>query len=157
MALEFRPTVVAECEEIIALYPRKRSAVLPLLYVAQREFGHVPKEAEELVARMLELSPADVAGVVSFYTMFHRQPVGKYVVEVCRTLSCALVGGDDLMEHLERKLGIAVGETTPDGRFTLRNVECLAACCNAPVVQINGKYHENLTLQDLDRVLDSLP
>ena len=109
------------------------------------------------MARLLDVPPADVAGVVSFYTMFHRQPVGKYVVEVCRTLSCALMGADDIASHLRRKLGISPGETTPDGRFTLRNVECLGSCGTAPAVQINGVYHENLDIQSLDRILDSLP
>jgi NADH-quinone oxidoreductase subunit E len=157
MALEFSPAALKECREIVAKYPRARSAVLPVLYVAQREFGYIPKEAEELVARLLDIPPADVAGVVSFYTMFHRQPVGKYVVEICRTLSCALMGGDDIASHLQRKLGIRPGETTPDGRFTLRNVECLGSCGTAPVVQINGVFHENLDIQSLDRILDSLP
>lgn len=157
MALQLSPAVVEECRGIIARYPRSRSAILPLLYVAQREFGYVPKEAEELVADLLGLSPADVAGVVSFYTMFYRQPVGKYVVQVCRTLSCALMGGDDVMAHLEARLGIQPGETTPDGRFSLKNVECLASCGTAPVVQINDDYHENLTLEQLDRILDALP
>jgi NADH-quinone oxidoreductase E subunit len=157
MALEFSPAALEECRTIIARYPRRRSAVLPVLYVAQREFGYIPKEAEELVARLLEVPPADVAGVVSFYTMFHRQPVGKYVVEVCRTLSCALMGADDIASHLQRKLGIRPGETTPDGRFTLRNVECLGSCGTGPALQINGTFHENLDIQALDRILDSLP
>ena len=157
MALEFSPPVQEECRKIIAKYPRSRSAVLPLLYVAQREFGYVSKDAEELVARLLELPPADVAGVVSFYTMFYREPVGKYVVQVCRTISCALMGGDDLAGHLKQKLGIEFGETTPDGRFTLKNVECLASCGTAPVAQINDDYHENLTIEKLDRILDALP
>ena len=156
MALEFKPAVVEECKKIISRYPQSRSAVLPLLYVAQREFGYVPKEAEQLVADLLELPPADVAGVVSFYTMFHRQPVGKYVVQVCRTLSCAIMGGDNLADHLQKKLDIGPGETTPDGKFTLKWVECLASCGTAPVVQINDDYHENLTIQELDRLLDSL-
>jgi NADH-quinone oxidoreductase E subunit len=157
MALEFSPAALEECRTIIARYPRRRSAVLPVLYVAQREFGYIPKEAEELVARLLDVPPADVAGVVSFYTMFHRQPVGRYVVEVCRTLSCALMGADDIASHLQRKLGIRPGETTPDGRFSLRNVECLGSCGTAPAVQINGVYHENLDIQALDRILDALP
>lgn len=157
MALEFKPAVVEECRKIIARYPQPRSAVLPLLYVAQREFGYVPKEAEELVAGLLEVPAADVAGVVSFYTMFHRQPVGKYVVQVCRTLSCAIMGGDGLADHLQKKLGIGPGETTPDGKFTLKWVECLASCGTAPVVQINDDYHENLTHPQLDQLLDSLP
>jgi len=157
MALELRPEALEECRRIIARYPRRRSAILPVLYVAQREFGYVPQEAEELVAGLLELHPEEVSGVVSFYTMFHRQPPGKYVVEVCRTLSCALMGADDIASHLRKRLGIDPGETTPDGRFTLRNVECLAACGSGPAVQINGVYHENLTIQALDRILDSLP
>ncbi|MBI5836238.1 MAG: NADH-quinone oxidoreductase subunit NuoE [Candidatus Eisenbacteria bacterium] len=157
MALEFKPAALEECRRIIAKYPRKRSAVLPVLYVAQREFGYVSEEAEALVAKLLDLHAEEVSGVVSFYTMFHRQPVGRYVVEVCRTLSCALMGADDIASHLRKRLGIQPGETTPDGRFTLRNVECLASCGTGPAVQINGVYHENLTIQALDRILDSLP
>ncbi len=157
MSLEFKPAVLEECRAIVAKYPRPRSAILPLLYVAQREFGYVSKEAEELVAGLLDMHSEEVSGVVSFYTMFHRQPVGKYVVEVCRTLSCALAGADDIASHLRKRLGIEPGETTPDGRFTLRNVECLASCGTGPAVQINGVYHERLTIQSLDRILDSLP
>ena len=157
MALEFSPPVLEECRKIIAKYPRPRSAVLPLLYIAQREFGYISKEVEELVAGMLDLAPSEVAGVVSFYTMFHREPVGRYVLEVCRTLSCALMGADDIASHLQRRLGIRPGETTPDGRFTLRNVECLGSCGTGPAIQINGEYHENLDIQKLDRVLDALP
>ena len=94
--------------------------------------------------------------MVSFYTMFHRKPVGRHVVQVCRTLSCALMGADELFEHLTRKLGVGPGETTSDGRFTLKCVECLASCGTAPVVQINDDYYENLTPAGLDRVLDGL-
>ena len=157
MAVSWSPAVREECRQIIARYPRRRSAILPVLYVAQREFGYVPQEAEELVAGLLELHPEEVSGVVSFYTMFHREPVGRYVLEVCRTLSCALMGADDIASHLQRRLGIRPGETTPDGRFTLRNVECLGSCGTGPAIQINGEYHENLDIQKLDRILDSLP
>jgi len=157
MALEFSPAALQECQGLIARYPRRRSALLPVLYVAQREFGYISKAVEELVAKVVEVPPADVSGVVSFYTMYHRDQVGKYVVEVCRTLSCALMGADDIAGHLRRRLGIQPGETTPDGRFTLRNAECLGSCGTAPAVQINGVYHENLDIPALDRILDSLP
>ncbi len=157
MALDLSPEVRQECQRVIARYPRPRSAILPLLYIAQREFGYISEEAEELVAGLLSLPRTDVAGVVSFYTMFYREPVGKYVLQVCRTLSCALMGGDSVARHLEKRLGIKAGETTPDGRFTLKNVECLASCGTGPVVQINDDYHENLTLEKLDQILDALP
>lgn len=142
--------------ELIALYPRKRSALLPALYVAQAEMGYVTHGAMRDIAEMMEIHPTEVEGVATFYTLFAKRPVGEYVLQVCTTLSCALNGGVRLLKHLEERLGIRAGETTPDGKFTLMPVECLAACGNAPVMQVNDQYVENLTLEQADALIEEL-
>jgi NADH-quinone oxidoreductase subunit E len=139
-------------------YPNRRSAALPLLWLAQREWGWLSPEALRLVARTTELPETEVFGVATFYTMFNLQRVGKYQLQVCMTLSCSLMGADRIFRHLSEKLGIGNGETTPDGRFTLRRVECLAACGGGPCLQVNErKFHENLDEAAVDRLLESLP
>ena len=143
-------------DEAIARYPVKRSALLPALWLAQQEQGFCSLDAQEQIAEKIGESPAFVAGVVSFYTMFHTQPVGRHVVDVCTTVSCWLRGSDELVAHLEKKLGIKVGETTPDGRITLRTVECLGSCGTAPMCQIDDDYHEDLTFDRIDRILDGM-
>lgn len=143
-------------DETIARYPVKGSALLPALWLAQQEQGFCGLEAQEQIAAKIGVSPAFVAGVVSFYTMFHTQPVGRHVIDVCTTVSCWLRGSDELVDHLEKKLGIKVGETTPDGRFTLRRVECLGSCGTAPMCQIDDDYHEDLTFSRIDEVLETL-
>jgi NADH-quinone oxidoreductase subunit F len=145
-----------EIQEIIKRYPRKRSALLSALYVVQREYGYLPKEGMVEVAEILELAPVHVLEAATFYTLFNLQPVGKYLIQVCRTLSCGLMGANPLIQHLEDKLGIKVGETTPDGMFTLKMVECLASCGTAPMMQINDDYYENLTVEKLDQILTDL-
>lgn len=145
-----------EIEQILSRYPEKRSAMLPLLHLAQREEGYVSEGAMREIAGIIGCRPVDVFDVVTFYSVFNRQPVGKYVLEVCRTLSCALMGGRKLTRHLEERLGIRVGETTPDGLFTLREVECIAACANAPAMLINNRIYENLTPEKLDAILAEL-
>ena len=140
----------------IARYPVKQSALLPALWLAQKEQGFVSIEAQTVIAERLGVSTAFVAGVVSFYTMYHTEPVGRHVVDVCTTVSCWLRGSDELMGHLEKKLGIQVGQTTPDRRFTLRSVECLGSCGTAPMCQINDDYHEDLTFEKIDRILDGM-
>jgi NADH-quinone oxidoreductase subunit E len=138
-------------------YPNRRSAALPLLWLAQREWGWLPPEALQLVARTTELPETEVFGIATFYTMFNLQRVGKYQLQVCMTLSCSLMGADRIFRHLSEKLGIGNGETTPDGRFTLRRVECLAACGGGPCLQVNErKFHENLDEAAVDRLLESL-
>jgi NADH-quinone oxidoreductase E subunit len=146
----------ARIAELIALYPRKRSALLPALYVAQAETGYVTHGAMRDIAQMMEIHPTEVEGVATFYTLFAKRPVGEYVLQVCTTLSCALNGGVRLLKHLEERLGIRAGETTPDGKFTLVPVECLAACGNAPVMQVNDQYVENLTLEQADALIEEL-
>jgi NADH-quinone oxidoreductase E subunit len=144
-------------DEALAHYPNRRSATLPLLWIAQREWGWLPPEVLRLVARTVELPEAEVFGVATFYTMFNLKPVGKYHLQVCMTLSCSLMGADRLFQHLSQKLGIGHGETTPDGRFTLRRVECLAASGGGPCLQVNEeKFHENLDEAAVDRLLERL-
>ncbi|RMH73200.1 MAG: NAD(P)H-dependent oxidoreductase subunit E [Gemmatimonadetes bacterium] len=148
--------IEAQAQQIMAKYPTKLAATLPLAHLAQTELGYLTPEAMEWIAEKTEQHPSHVKNTVSFYTMFYRQPVGKYVIQVCHTLSCALRGARDVTEHIEQKLGIKAGETTQDGKFTLMKVECLAACGTAPMFQINDTYYENLTLDEVDRILDSL-
>lgn len=142
--------------KILEHYPTKQAALLPVLWVAQNQFGWISEEVMQLVARTLDISPAHVYGVVTFYTMYQRQPVGKYHLQLCRTLSCAMMGGESLLGHLKEKLKIETGGTTPDGKFTLSLVECLASCGTAPAMRINETYHENLTPEKLDKILEGL-
>ena len=145
-----------EIEDILTRYPTKQAALLPVLHVAQKEFGWISSEAMELVAQELNLSTAHVYGVVTFYTMYNRQPVGKYHLQVCRTLSCAMMGSQKIVDYLKKKLGIELRETTPDKKFTLSEVECLASCGTAPAMMVNEKYFENLTEEEMDKILASL-
>ena len=144
--------------EAIQHYPpdRKEAAMLPVLHLVQAELGYLPLEAMEEVAQILDVSPVRVYSTATFYTMFHLEPVGKYHIQVCRTLSCWLRGSERISRCLEKKLGIKTGETTPDGLFTLDTAECLASCNTAPVMQINERYHENLTEEEASRILDDL-
>jgi NADH-quinone oxidoreductase E subunit len=154
--LEWPAGVRAEVDAAIARYPVKRSAVLPLLWIAQNQWSWLPPAALRLVARTLDLPEPEVFGIATFYTMFNLEPVGRHHLQVCRTLSCSLMGADRLFKHLEKKLGIGHGQTTADGRFTLRRVECLAACGGAPCMQINLDYYENLDEAAVDRLLEKL-
>ena len=137
-------------------FPRPGSALLPALHLIQEEKGYVSEESMEYVAAKLGVSPVFVAGVVSFYTLFHRRPVGRHHLQVCRTLPCALRGCAGILEHLEKRLGIRPGQTTPDGRFSLVEVECLGACDTAPMMQVNDQDHGHLDRQKVDALLESL-
>ena len=137
-------------------YPQPRSALIPSLLLAQDEIGYLSQDAVREVAVIFRVAPNEVYEVASFYTMLFKKPVGKYVIQVCTNISCLLCNCEEIMAHLQRRLQIRPGETTQDGRFTLLEVECLASCGTAPVVQINEDYHENLTVEKLDRILDSL-
>jgi NADH-quinone oxidoreductase E subunit len=149
---------LARFEEIVARYPpdRRRSAVLPALYLVQYQNGYITANAIRYVAELLGITAADVEDVVSFYTMFYTKPMGQYVLQVCRTLSCALNGAERVTEELEAKLGIRPGETDPSGTFTLLEVECLGACDRAPVMMVNDAWHEGLAPEQAAKLVDDL-
>ncbi len=144
---------VANIKELITHYPVPRAALLPALHIAQGEEGWLSKEVMEEIAELLDITPSDVLSVASFYTMFFKQPVGRHVIELCTNLSCSLMGAEDCLDYLCRKLGIGVGETTPDGQFTLKTVECLAACGSGPVLLIDEEYEEDLTFEKIDELV----
>ena len=148
----------ARFDEILTRYPpdRKRSAVLPALYLVQQQQRYITANAMRHVAGLLDITPADVEDVVSFYTMFSTKPVGRFLVQVCRTLSCALNGAERVTEALAATLGITPGQTDASGTFTLVEVECLGACDRAPVVMVNDAWHECLTPEDAARLVDDL-
>lgn len=145
-----------EIAEILARYPVKRSALLPLLYLAQQDQGYLTESAMQEIAGILKLTPPQVYETATFYTMLNLKPVGKFHIQVCKSLMCALVGSDTLIGWIGTKLGIKPGETTADRLFTLSAVECLAACGTAPMMQINDDYYERLTEAKLDRILADL-
>ncbi len=140
----------------MAKYPRKRSALIPALQLAQKEAGYLSAEMVSEIAGLFSLTPSEVQEVVSFYTMFYKKPVGKYVIQVCTNISCLLCNAEAIMEQLVRRLGIRPGETSPDGKYTLLEVECLGSCGTSPVIQINDDYYEDLTAEKLDKILDGL-
>jgi NADH-quinone oxidoreductase E subunit len=154
--VRFDDRMEAEIGEILSRYPTTQAALLPVLWLCQERWGWISPGISQAIADRLGLSPAFVEGVTSFYTMYQRQPPGRYLVQVCTTLSCQLCGTGGLVEHLKRKLGIDFGETTTDGRFTLIDVQCLGACGEGPVVQINNDYYTELTVESLDELLDRL-
>jgi NADH-quinone oxidoreductase subunit E len=141
-------------EAIAAQFPQRLSALIPILYLVQQQYGYVTPAGMELAAEVLGTTPAYVDSVASFYTMLYRQPVGQYVLRVCRTLPCALRGAADIIAYLQERLGIKLGETTPDQQFTLETVECLAACHVAPLMMINEVYKVDLDRAKLDAVID---
>ena len=145
-----------EIDEILSRYPVKRSALIPLLYVAQREQGYVSEAVMQEIARLLGMTPPQIYETVTFYTMFNLKPVGKFHIQVCKSLMCALIGSDTLIGWIKAKLGIAPGESTTDGLFTLSAVECLAACGTGPMMQINEDYYEQVTEDKLNRILADL-
>lgn len=150
---------MAQAKRILARYPedRKASGILPILDLAQRENGGwLSKEAQDFVAELCEVAPIRVYEVASFYTMFYTEPVGEHVVQICRTTTCWLNGSDELTNCAKQKLGINLGESTPDGKFTLIEVECLGACANAPMVQVNDDYYEDLNSERFELVLEAL-
>lgn len=154
--MTYPPEVQQRFQAAVAKYPHKQAALLTCLWIAQEVDGYITPEAMEYIAQLLEIPVSHVLSVVSFYTMYHTQPIGKYHIQVCHTLSCMLAGAEDLITHMQKKLGIQVGETTPDGLFTLSRVECLASCGTAPMCQINREYHENLTPEAFDALIDQL-
>ena len=156
MAVQFSPAAKAKFDEIVTRYPIKRAAIMPTLWLAQEEFGWLSTDALAYVAELLELSPAFVASVASFYTMYYKRPMGRHHVQVCTNLSCALVGADRIVDCLRERLGIDVGGTSADGKFSLSAVECLASCGTAPMMQVNDDYVENLTPERVLELIDRL-
>jgi NADH-quinone oxidoreductase subunit E len=154
--VSFDAATESKIASILERYPTKQAALMPLLWLCQERWGWISSGMIAAIADRLELSAAFVEGVTSFYTMYLRKPPGKYLLQVCTTISCQLCGTPDLVEHLRNKLGIDFGETTEDGRFTLVDVQCLGACGEAPTIQINDDYHTDLTVEKLDRLLDRL-
>ncbi len=153
---QFSDETHKQFEEVLTHYPNKQAAILPTFWLAQQEFGHLSLEVMEYIAELLDLSPAYVGSVASFYTMFYQKPMGKFHVQVCTNLSCMLRGCDNIVSCLQDKLGIPLGQTTNDNVFSLSEVECLGSCGTAPVVQVNDEYHENLTPERVVQLIDDL-
>ena len=147
-------TILAK--EIIGRYPLPKSALIPLLHLAQEQDGHVTDEAMVHIAELVGVTPAEVIGTCSFYEMFKREPVGDYLINVCTNIACMLVGGEELLHHLEERLDIRPGSTTPDGMFTLEDVECIAACTEAPCLTVNYRYFGNVSHEEADELLEDL-
>ena len=153
----FSPEVESEIDRHLAKYPVVRSAILPLMFIVQRERGYLDPQGVAYLAKRLNLRITDIWEVATFYSMIHLKPIGKYHIQICKTLSCKLLGSDKITQVCANKLAIKVGETTPDGRFSLSEVECLGSCGTAPMFQVNFDYHENLTPEKVGQILDSLP
>lgn len=156
MSREFTADLKKRIEEITARYPSRQAALLPVLHLVQSETGFLSAEEERAVASILGLPPIKVREVVTFYTMFTQKPLGRFHLQVCSNLSCSLAAGERILRHLQTKLGIGVGETTPDGKYTLTEVECLGACEQAPCMMVNFDYHGNLDPEKVDRILEEL-
>lgn len=143
-------------QEIIERYPKKKSALIPLLHLTQEQNGYITQDAMKHLAELLDITPAEVIGTATFYEMFKFEPVGKYVINVCGTMSCALLGAEELLHHAEHKLGVKAGSTTDDGLFTLEHAECQAACTEAPTLQVNYRHKYRVTTDDFDAMIDDL-
>jgi NADH-quinone oxidoreductase subunit E len=142
--------------EIIGRYPKPRSATIPLLHLAQEQDGYITNDAMAHIAELVGATAAEVYGTASFYEMFKFEPVGKYLINICGTMSCALMGAEELMHHAEHRLGVKMGATTPDGLFTLERAECQAACTEAPCLQVNYRYRFRVTAENFDSLIDDL-
>jgi NADH-quinone oxidoreductase E subunit len=156
MEIKFSSEELQEVETLKSRYPDSKSALMGVLWLAQKKFGWISKEVIEYVAELLNLPPSHVDGVVSFYTMYFKKPMGKYHIQVCTNVSCLLRGGEEIYKHVIEKLGIQNGERTPDGLFSLEEVECMGACGGAPMIAINETYYENMDVQKVDELLSKL-
>ncbi len=152
----FPPEALQRIDELLARYPTKQAALLPVLWVAQETWGWISKESAEEVARILDLTPAHVDGVLTFYTMYNLSPVGRHLIQVCTSISCHLAGAEDLIEHCRKRLGIGLEETTADGKFTLVEVECIAGCDKAPSIMVNDTYVEPVDGKKMDELIERL-
>jgi NADH-quinone oxidoreductase subunit E len=152
----FSAETEARFKHLASIYPRKRSALIPMLLLAQREHGYIKDETVEYVGKYLDLNPSEVDSILSFYTLLRRRPVGKYHILLCTNLSCMLSGSDAIEACIKRKLGVRLGEVTPDGMFSAIEFECLGSCTTAPVMQVNGEFYENLDVKKTEQILDEL-
>ncbi len=156
MEFKFTEENLKRVQEHIAKYPVKRPAVMPALYIAQEQNGYISNVVIREVADILEMNPEEVLGVVTFYTMYHQKPMGKYHVQVCTNVSCMLRGGYEIWDQVRQKLGIGNMEVTPDSKFSLEEVECMGSCGTAPMIAINEDYYENLSKEKVEEILNSL-
>jgi NADH-quinone oxidoreductase subunit E len=156
MSFSLSTAAMKRVDELVRRYPKKEAALLPVLHIVQREKGFISRGAEEWAAAMLGIPPLQVREVLSFYTLLRRAPAGKYLIQVCRNISCFLAGSEDVVKHLEARLGIRAGETTPDGKFTLATVECLGNCDHSPCLMINDDDFGPVTRDMIDGVLKRL-
>ena len=154
--VRFSDKALAEYEKIVAQYPVKRAAIMPVLWLAQREFRVLTPEVQQYVADLMGFPLAWVSGVASFYTMYYKKPIGKFHLQVCTNVSCMLRGSDDIVRAIASRLGIGLGQTTADGKFSLDEVECLASCGTAPMMQVNEDYHESLTRESTLELIERL-
>jgi NADH-quinone oxidoreductase subunit E len=152
----FSESNVVVAKEIIGRFPRAKSALIPLLHLAQEQDGYVTRDAMAHIAELVNVTTAEVYGTATFYEMFKFEPIGKYCVNVCTNIACQLLGGWELLEHAEHALGIKAGSTTEDGLFTIEDVECIAACTEAPAIQVNYRYRYKVTTENLDQLIDDL-
>ena len=148
--------LLKKSDQVILRYPLKRSAIVPCLLFAQDEIGFISDEVIEEVARRVEVRPIEVIEDIGYYSMLHRKPLGKYNLQVCTNVSCMVRGGEEILDHCKKRLGIGHKETTPDGLFSLEEVECLGACCGAPAMQVNYEFYEDLTPEKIDALLERL-
>ena len=156
MSPEFREETKKKIKEVVARYPRKEAAILPVLHITQKEFGYISAKEEKLVARVLGIEPIRVRELVTFYTMLNQESLGKHHIQVCSNLSCSLLGADKLIDYLKEKLDVEPGETTKDKKFTLSLIECVGACEQAPCIMINFDYYGDLDKKKIDEILDGL-
>ncbi len=150
------PDNVVLAKEIISRYPLPKSALIPLCHLAQEQDGYLTEEAMAHIAELVNVTPAEVLGTASFYEMFKMEPVGKYMINICTNIACQLMGGEELLAHAEDKLGIRPGQTTSDGLFTIEDVECIAACTEAPCLQVNYRYEHRISNEQFDQLIDDL-
>ena len=152
----FSAETEARFQHLVSIYPQKRSALIPMLLLAQKEQGYITSQAMEYIAAYLGLSASDVESTSTFYTLLRRKPAGKYHILICTNLSCMLQGSDEIETCIKRKLGVELGQVTPDGLFSAIEFECLGSCTTAPVLQVNGEFHENLTVTGVEALIDNL-
>lgn len=152
----FSETTRRQCAIILQRYANKEAGLLPILHLAQKEFGIIDYDVMEYIAHLLDIEPIKVLDAVSFYTLFKTQKEAKYIIQVCSTLSCSLMGSGNIIDHLKRRLDTGINEISPDGRFKIVKVECLGSCGTAPVIKINDRYYENLNEEKVDEIINSL-